>query len=143
MTKVAVHVGEDGNPDGGYATTYGECDPNKGWYEVTMDPLMNLDFVRRYKIVDGCLVLKNSEKTNFETAQEDVDIIKKVVTQQQQVSLDATVAQNAMTQSVAQSQQVNKDVTDLVNAHSQLIVGLQAQITALKKQVDTLKGDSK
>ena len=143
MTKVAVHVDKDGYPDGGYATIYGECDPNKGWYEVTMDPLMDLDFVRNYKIVDGCLVLKGSEKTNFEIAQEDVDSIKKVVTQQQQVSLDATAAQNAMTQSVAQSQQVNKDVTDLVNAHSQLLVGLQAQITALKKQVDTLKGGSK
>ena len=143
MTKIAVHVDKDGNLDGNYATVYGECDPKDGWYEVTMDPLMDLDVVALYKIVDGHLVLKDSGKTNLDTAREDISGIKKVVTQQQQISLDATVAQNAMTQSVAQSQQVNKDVTDLVNAHSQLIVGLQAQITALKKQVDTLKGDSK
>ena len=143
MTKIAVHVDKDGYPDGSYATTYGKCDPKDGWYEVTMDPLMNVDLVANYQIVDGCLVLKDSGKTNLDTAREDISGIKKVVTQQQQISLDATVAQNAITQSVAQSQQVNKDVTDLVNAHSQLLVGLQAQITALKKQVDTLKGDSK
>ena len=143
MTQVAVHVDKDGYPDGAYATVYGECDPNKGWYEVTMDPLMELGMVANYQIVDGRLVRKDSGKSNFETTRDDVNGVKEVVTQQQQVSLDATAAQNAMTQSVAQSQQVNKDVTDLVNAHSQLLVGLQAQITALKKQVDTLKGDSK
>ena len=143
MTKIAVHVGKDGYPDGSYATVYGECDPKDGWYEVTMDPLMEIGLVGQYKIVDGRLVLRESGKTNFDTAKDDVNSVKEVVVQQQQVSLDATAAQNAMTQSVAQSQQVNKDVTDLVNAHSQLLVGLQAQITALKKQVDTLKGDSK
>ena len=143
MTKIAVHVDKNGYPDGNYATVYGECDPKKGWYEVIMDPLMDLDLVQLYKIVDGRLVLKDSGKTNVDTTREDISGIKKVVTQQQQISLDATTAQNAMVQSVAQSQQVNKDVTDLVNAHSQLLVGLQAQITALKKQVDTLKGDRK
>ena len=143
MTKIAVHVDKDGYPDGGYATTYGDCDPNKGWYEVTMDPLMDLNMVADYQIVNGCLVLKDTGRTNFKNTQVAIDNIKEVVAQQQQVSLDTAASQNAVAQSVAQSQQVSKDVANFMNAQSQLLVGLQAQITALKKQVDTLKGDTK
>ena len=142
MTKVAVHVGEDGNPDGGYATTYGECDPNKGWYEVTMDPLMNLDFVRRYKIdLEKRLVYKKTGLSNFGEAK---DVIQASFLQtanntadikQGKQDLDKVsqkVTQN--TQSVSNVESMFTSVMSLVSSQQVLISNLSNRITALENK---------
>ena len=142
MTKVAVHVGEDGNPDGGYATTYGECDPNKGWYEVTMDPLMNLDFVRRYKIdLEKRLVYKKTGLSNFDEAK---DVIQASFLQVANNTVDINqgkkdldkvsqkVTQNA--NSVSNVESMFTSVMSLVSSQQVLISNLSNRITALENK---------
>ena len=142
MTKVAVHVGEDGNPDGGYATTYGECDPNKGWYEVTMDPLMNLDFVRRYKIdLEKRLVYKKTGLSNFDEAK---DVIQASFLQAANNTIDINqgkqdldkvsqkVTQNA--KNVSNVESMFTSVMSLVSSQQVLISNLSNRITALENK---------
>ena len=142
MTKIAVHVDKDGYPDGGYATTYGDCDPNKGWYEVTMDPLMDLNMVADYQIdLKKCLKYKGTGLSNFgeakdviqanflQTADNTVDI------QQGKQDLDAIskkVSQN--TKGVSNVESMFTSVMSLVSSQQVLISNLSDRITALENK---------
>ena len=142
MTKIAVHVDKDGYPDGGYATTYGDCDPNKGWYEVTMDPLMDLNMVADYQIdFEKCLKYKGTGLSNFGEAKDVIQASflqtanNTVNIQQGKQDLDAIskkVSQN--TKSVSNVESMFTSVMSLVSSQQVLISNLSDRITALENK---------
>ena len=145
MTKIAVHVGKDGYPDGSYATVYGECDPKDGWYEVTMDPLMELGMVANYQIdSEKRLKYRRTGLSNFgeakdviqanllQTANNTVDINQG---KQDLDTISQKVTKNA--KSVSNVESMFTSVMSLVSSQQVLISNLSDRITALEsKEVD-------
>jgi len=142
VTKIAVHVDKDGYPDGGYATVYGECNPKDGWYEVTMDPLMNLDLTPLYKIdSEKRLVYKETGLSNFDEAK---DVIQASFLQTANNTIDINqgkkdldkvsqkVTQNA--NSVSNVESMFTSVMSLVSSQQVLISNLSNRITALENK---------
>ena len=142
MTKIAVHVDKDGNLDGNYATVYGECDPKDGWYEVTMDPLMDLDVVALYKMdFENHLVYKETGLSNFgeakdviqasflQTANNTVDINRG---KQDLNTISQKVTQNS--KNVANVESMFTSVMSLVSSQQVLISNLSNRITALENK---------
>lgn len=142
MTKIAVHVDKDGNLDGNYATVYGECDPKDGWYEVTMDPLMDLDVVALYKMdFENHLVYKKTGLSNFgeakdviqasflQTANNTVDINQG---KQDLNTISQKVTQNS--KNVANVESMFTSVMSLVSSQQVLISNLSNRITALENK---------
>ena len=142
MTKIAVHVDKDGNLDGIYATVYVECYTKDGWYEVTMDPLMDLDVVALYKMdFENHLVYKKTGLSNFgeakdviqasflQTANNTVDINQG---KQDLNTISQKVTQNS--KNVANVESMFTSVMSLVSSQQVLISNLSNRITALENK---------